>query len=70
MRRKRYGPVGSQYNSRKYLRMHNMNISEGLKRYHRHKRGEYTDEELRVNGFIVLVLIIGFIFLMIYTSGK
>lgn len=70
MGRKRYGPVGSNYNSRKYLRMHNNNISEGLKRYHRHKRGEYTDEELRVSGFIAVVLIVGFILLMVYTSVK
>lgn len=30
---KRYGPVGSSYNSKKYLAMHNRNISQGLQRY-------------------------------------
>jgi hypothetical protein len=65
---KRYGPVGSHYNSKKYLAMHNRNISEGLKRYHRHKKGIYTEEEIKAELFSVLILLAIFviIFLIMY----
>lgn len=64
-KRKRYGPVGSSYNSKKYLAMHNQNISEGLKRYHRHKRGEYTKEEIKSQA-ICMILFIAISVIVIY----
>lgn len=36
--KKRYGVTGGHWNSKKYLRLHNQNISRGLKEYHAQKK--------------------------------
>lgn len=50
---KRYGPVGSRYNSKRYLALHNRNISIGLRNYwfrrkanEAYRKGEATPEQL------------------------
>lgn len=56
---KRYGPVGSKWNSRKYLRMHNESISRGLKAYYERKKKIQVERSYYV--FILIVMAIYFI---------
>lgn len=53
---KRYGPVGSKWNSRKYLRMHNESISRGLKAYWQRKRIMKSYEWDRVQLAVIATL--------------
>lgn len=60
---KRYGPVGSKWNSRKYLRMHNESISRGLKAYWANKKN--NEENFEACGVVALILFIALMILII-----
>jgi hypothetical protein len=60
---KRYGPVGRQWNSRKYLRMHNESISRGLKSYWANRK-QYNEENFEAFAVVALILFISLMILI------
>lgn len=73
MGRRRHGPVGSHYNSRRYHAMHKRNISDGLKRYHRLRKGHYTEADRRdaIGSLVVIAIVLAGIFVpYLWTAWK